>query len=148
VPGRNFGHTDGIAQQRTWNPHHGGRDNHEGCSLSPEGSGPKVVGGNVRNARFPRCFQALSNISKYNGKTNPNVWLEGYHLACRAGVANNDLFIIQFPPIYLVESSRAWLDHLLRNTINSWDDLWEVFTSNFQGTYVHPSNPWDLKSYR
>jgi hypothetical protein len=25
-----------------------------------------------------------------------------------------------------------------------WDDLWEVFTGNFQGTYVCPGNPWDL----
>jgi hypothetical protein len=49
------------------------------------------------------------------------------------------------PPIYLVESARAWLDHLPRNAINRWDDLWEVFTSNFQGTYVRPGNPRDLK---
>jgi hypothetical protein len=66
---------------------------------------------------------------------------------CRAEGANNNLFIIQFLPIYLVEFARAWLDHLLRNAINSWDDLREVFTSNFQGTYVRPGNPWDLKDY-
>jgi hypothetical protein len=29
-----------------------------------------------------------------------------------------------------------------------WDDLWEVFTGNFQGTYVCPGNPWDLKGCR
>jgi hypothetical protein len=76
----------------------------------------------------------LSNITKYDGKTNPSVWLEDCHLACRAGGANNDLFIIQFLPIYLAESARAWLDHLPRNAINSWDNLWKVFTGNFQGT--------------
>jgi hypothetical protein len=24
-------------------------------------------------------------------------------------------------------------------------NLKEIFVANFQGTYVHPSNPWDLK---
>jgi hypothetical protein len=58
------------------------------------------------------------------------------------------MFIIQLLPIYLVESARAWLDHLPRNAINRWDDLWEVFTGNFQGTYVRPGNPWDIRGYR
>jgi hypothetical protein len=71
--------------------------------------------------------------------------VEDYHLAFRAGGANDDLFIIQFLPIYLAKSARAWLDHLPRNTINSWDDQREVFTGNFQGRYVRPSDTWDLK---
>jgi hypothetical protein len=58
------------------------------------------------------------------------------------------LFIIQFLPIYLVKSTRVWLDHLVRNAINCWDDLWEVFTDNFSGTYVCLGNPWVLKVYR
>jgi hypothetical protein len=84
----------------------------------------------------------------YDGKTNPSVWLEYYHLTCRAGRANDDLFMIQVLPIYLADSSRVWLDHLPRNIINSWDDFREIFTSNFQGTYMRPGNPWDLKGYR
>jgi hypothetical protein len=55
------------------------------------------------------------------------------------------LFIIQFLPIYVVDMARAWLDHLPRNTIDSWEDLKEIFTGNFQGTYVQLSNPCDLK---
>jgi hypothetical protein len=35
-----------------------------------------------------------------------------------------------------------------RNAIHFWDDLWELFTRNFQGTYVRPGKPWDLKGYR
>jgi hypothetical protein len=42
---------------------------------------------------------------------------------CRAGRVNDDLFIIQFLPIYLLDSAMAWLDHLPRNIINSWVDL-------------------------
>jgi hypothetical protein len=41
------------------------------------------------------------------------------------------LFIIQFLPIYVVDMARAWLDHLPRNTIDSWEDLKEIFTGNF-----------------
>jgi hypothetical protein len=29
--------------------------------------------------------------------------------------------------------------------IDSWKDLKEIFTGNFQGTYVRPDIPWDLK---
>jgi hypothetical protein len=71
--------------------------------------------------------------------------VEDYRLAFRAGGANDDLFIIQFLPIYLAKSARAWLDHLPRNAINSWDDQREVFTGNFQGRYMRPSDTWDLK---
>jgi hypothetical protein len=60
---------------------------------------------------------------------------------CRAGGANDDLFLIQFLPIYWAESARTRLDHLLKNTRNHWGDLWEVFTGNFQGTYMRLDNP-------
>jgi hypothetical protein len=102
----------------------------------------------VHAAHFPRCFQALGNIVKYDGKINLIIWLEDYCLACRVGGANGDLFIIQLLPIYLADFTRAWLDHLQRNIINSWDRLWEIFIGNFQSMYVRPSNPWDLKGYR
>jgi hypothetical protein len=52
-------------------------------------------------------FPVPSNIIKYDGKNNPRVWLEDYHLACRAGGADSDLFIIQFLPIYLADMSGA-----------------------------------------
>jgi hypothetical protein len=32
--------------------------------------------------------------------------------------------------------------------IDSWEDLKEIFTGNFQGTYVRPDTPWDLKGCR
>jgi hypothetical protein len=51
---------------------------------------------------------------------------------CLVRGANNNLNIIHFLPICLAESAGAWLDHLLRNIINSWDNLWEVFTGNFK----------------
>jgi hypothetical protein len=85
----------------------------------------------VHNAHFLRRFQAPGNVTKYDSKSIPSIWMEDYCLACRVGGANDDLFVIQFLTIYLAESTRAWLDHLPRNTINCWEDMWEVFTGNF-----------------
>jgi hypothetical protein len=33
------------------------------------------------------------------------------------------------------------------NSIDCREDLKSIFIGNFQGTYVHPGNPWDLKGY-
>jgi hypothetical protein len=84
-----------------------GHDNHKRCNLSPEGPRLKVFEGNMHDVHFPRHFWASGNIVKYNDKTNLSVWLEDYYLTCRVDKANNDLFIIQFLWIYLVDSARA-----------------------------------------
>jgi hypothetical protein len=49
---------------------------------------------------------------------------------------DHDRFIIEFLPIYQADSARASLDHLPRNMIDGWEDLMDIFTSNFQGMYV------------
>jgi hypothetical protein len=99
----------------------------------------------MHDARFLRRFQTPGNIIKYDGKTNPSVWLVDYCLVCSAGRANDILLIIQFLPIYLADSARAWLDHLPRSIIYSWYDLREIFTDSFQCTYMHIGNPWNVK---
>jgi hypothetical protein len=50
---------------------------------------------------------------------------------CSLGEADTELFIIQFLPIYLADTSRAWLDHLPRNSIDYWECLKEISTGNF-----------------
>jgi hypothetical protein len=105
---------------------------------------PKSFGSNMHDTCFPKHFWVPNNTIKYDEKTNPSIWLEDYCLMCRVGGVDNDLFIIQLLPIYLADTSRAWLDHLPKNLIDCWEDLKEIFTDNFQGTYVWPSNPWDL----
>jgi hypothetical protein len=50
---------------------------------------------------------------------------------CSAGRADDDLFIIQFLPIYLTSMTRAWLDHFPRNTNDCWEDLKEILIDNF-----------------
>jgi hypothetical protein len=74
------------------------------------------------------------------------VWLEDYRLACHAGEATDDLFIIKNLSLYLGDSARTWLEHLPRNKINNWTGLRRVFVGNFQGTYTRPGKQWELRN--
>ena len=87
-------------------------------------------------------------VTKYAGETDPSLWLEDYCLACQAGGTIDDLGIIRNLPLYLADSARAWLEHLPEGQIYDWSDLRDIFAENFQGTYVRPDNPWDLKNCR
>jgi hypothetical protein len=83
---------------------------HNPNTVHSKGRGSKAFGSTVRDARFLRHFCVPSNIVKYDGKTYPSIWLEDYCLACKAGRVDDDLFIIQFHPIYLANSTSTWLD--------------------------------------
>lgn len=117
-------------------------------SSSPDIPGPRAFDRTIRGALFPPRFRAPTHITKYSGDTNPSVWLEDYCLACRVGGADDDLFIIQYLPIFLADSARAWLEYLPGGCIRDWADLRSIFVGNFQGTYTRPGNSWDLKSCR
>ena len=114
-------------------------------SPTPDGRRPQVFGARVHDAAFPARFRPPTSVQKYNGETDPNVWLEDYRLACRAGGADDDLFIIRNLPLYLADSARSWLEHLPPGKIDGWQDLRDIFIGNFQGTYARPSSTWDLR---
>jgi hypothetical protein len=99
----------------------------------------------IRTTTFPQCFRQPTTIVKYNGETDPRVWLNDYHLECQLGGATNDEVIIRNLPLHLADSTRTWLEHLPANQIHNWDDLVRTFVGNFQGTYVPPGNSWDLR---
>jgi hypothetical protein len=84
--------------------------------------------------QFPSRFRALTTVPKYDGETNPNVWLEDCRLACHAGGATDDLFIIKNLLLYLVDLARTYLEHLPRGRINNWAKLRQTFIGNSQGT--------------
>jgi hypothetical protein len=84
-------------------------------------------------------------INKYTGETDPRVWLNDYRLACQLGGATTDEVIIRNLLLHLADSARTWLEHLPASQIHNWDDLVRTFVGNFQGTYVHPGNSWDLR---
>jgi hypothetical protein len=100
----------------------------------------------IRKATFTQRFRQPTTIIKYNGETDPRVWLNDYHLACQLGGATSDEMIIRNLPLHLADSARRWLEHLPASQIHNWDDLVSTFVGNFQGTYVRPGNSWDLRS--
>jgi hypothetical protein len=95
--------------------HHGDRghgrrhdsDEDRDRSWSPNQRGPWAFGQSIRDAKFPSRFCTLTNVPRYDGDTNPSVWLEDYRLSCHAGGATDDLFVIKNLPLYLGDSART-----------------------------------------
>jgi hypothetical protein len=130
-----------------YHPRQGGRYNiDEDRSPTPEPPGTRVFSREIRMTTFPQRFRQPTTIVKYNGETDPRVWLNDYRLACQLGGATSDEAIIRNLPLHLADSARTWLEHLPTSQIHNWDDLVHTFVGNFQGTYVHPGNSWDLHS--
>jgi hypothetical protein len=65
------GDGDTQSEHHAWHARQGGHDDREGRNLNPEGLGPKVFRSNMCDARFPKCFQAPSNIVKYDARQTP-----------------------------------------------------------------------------
>jgi hypothetical protein len=130
-----------------YHPRRGGRyDSDEDRSLTPEPLGTRVFSREIRTVTFLQRFRQPTTIVKYNGETNPRVWLNDYRLACQLGGATGDKVIIRNLPLHLADSARTWLEHLPASQIHNWDDLVRTFVGNFQGMYVRPGNSWDLRS--
>jgi hypothetical protein len=85
----------------------------------------------IRTATFPQRFRKPTTIVKYNGETDPRVWLNDYRLACQLGGATSDEVIIRNLPLHLADSARTWLEHLPASQIHNWDDLVRTFMGNF-----------------
>ena len=130
-----------------YHPHHGGHyDHEEDRSHSPKPMGPQAFGWHILKAALPPRYRPLTNVLKYSSEMNPSLWLEDYRLACRANGTVSGNFIIRNLPMFLADLAWTWLEHLPPNCVQSWVDLKQIFVGNFQGTYVHPGNPWDLKN--
>ena len=73
---------DNEGPARGYHPHRGGRyDSEEDRSPSPEPPGPRVFSRAIRAALFPARLRQPANLVKYNGETNPELWLANYRLA-------------------------------------------------------------------
>jgi hypothetical protein len=70
------------ARSRHHDDHGRGRchDSDDDCDRcwSPNQRGPRAFGQIIRDARFPPRSRAPTNVPRYDGDTNPNVWLEDY----------------------------------------------------------------------
>jgi hypothetical protein len=113
----------GNAETRTtagYNPRRGGRyDSREDRSPTPEPPGTRVFSREIRTASFPQRFRQPTSIVKYNGETDPRVWLNDYRLVCQLGGATTDEVIIRNLPLHLADSARTWLEHLPASQIHN-----------------------------
>ena len=81
-------------------------------------------------APYPRHFWPPTHISKYDDETNLDHGLEDYSLAMKA-MRSDDDFAIQYLPLLLSSSTRAWLEQLEPGSIRCWADLCAVFIDHF-----------------
>jgi hypothetical protein len=66
-----------------YHPRRGGRyDSEEDRSPTPEPPGTRVFSREIRTTSFPQRFRQPTTIVKYNGETDPRVWINDYRLAC------------------------------------------------------------------
>jgi hypothetical protein len=83
--------------------------------------------------RWPEKFRPRE-IEKYDGSTNPEKFLQVYSTILYAAGADDNA-LANYLPAALKGSARSWLFHIPSRTIFSWEDLWQQFVANFQGTY-------------
>jgi hypothetical protein len=66
-----------------YHPRRGGcYDSREDRSPTSEPPGTRVFSREIRTESFPQRFRQPTTIIKYNGETDPRVWLNDYRLAC------------------------------------------------------------------
>jgi hypothetical protein len=90
---------------------------------------------------YPENFKP--NIQKYDGRSDPNIWLSTYYVAVKAANDNFDHMVAYFP-LVMGDAPSLWLNNLPSGCITSWVDLSQAFTSNFQTTYNRPGNAFNL----
>lgn len=100
----------------------------------------------VMAQKFPTGFK-LINVVKYDGSTDPSLWLEDYILVVHVA-DGNDLHAIKYLPLKLKGSALHWLHTLPLGSIGTWDALEAEFMAIFYGTYVNPPYVDDLAVQR
>jgi hypothetical protein len=63
----------------------------------------------------------------------------------KAGGSDDDI-AVQYLPLLLSSSTRAWLEQLEPGSILYWGDFRAVFIGHFQSTHTRPRNSWDLRN--
>jgi hypothetical protein len=96
----------------------------------------------LRSVANPDNFKP--NIQKYDGHSDPNIWLSTYYVAVKVAGGNFNHMAAYFP-LVMGDPTSLWLNSLLAGSITSWADLSHAFTSNYQATYNHPGNAFHLR---
>ena len=69
-------------------------------------------------------------VDPYEGKANPEQWMQLYEITVRAAGGNSDV-MANYLLVMLSQSANNWLMGLGKDSIESWDDLKRVFIENY-----------------
>ncbi|RLN40988.1 retrotransposon protein, putative, Ty3-gypsy subclass [Panicum miliaceum] len=83
------------------------------------------------NYEYPEGFKPIG-ITKYDGKQSPQQWIRCYSTAIEVTGGTNTTKVVYFP-MALETAPLTWLESLTKNSIDSWEQLRNVFIDNFQG---------------
>jgi hypothetical protein len=90
-----------------------------------------------RTIRYPKDYKPA--IEKYDGLSDPSIWLKMYSITARASGGNEDHMVGYFP-LVMGKAPLLWLDNLPVECITSWATLSRLFTTNYQATYNRLGN--------
>jgi hypothetical protein len=98
---------------------------------------PAYFSRHLRTYRYPKDFKPA--FEKYDGRSDPSIWLKMYSIAAHASGGNEDHMAGYF---FLVmgKAPFLWLDNLLAECITSWATLSRLFMINYQATYNRLGN--------
>jgi hypothetical protein len=95
----------------------------------------------LRTIRYPKDFKPA--IEKYDGRSDPSIWLKMYNIAARTSGGNED-HMAGYIPLVMGKAPLLWLNNLPTECITSWATLSCLFTTNYQETYNHPGSTYHL----
>ena len=105
--------------------------------------GPRPFIARLRDVQWPIGFKVF-RVDPYNGKANPEQWMQFYEIIVCATGGNNDVMANDLP-VMLSQSTNNWLMGLGEDSIKSWDDLKKVFIENYMATCQQSGMKYDLE---
>jgi hypothetical protein len=97
------------------------------------GVGCAALANHLLTASWPSKFRSHLP-EKYNGTSNPSVFLQVYVTAIIAAGGNTDVMATYFH-VALSGPARTWLINLAPGSIYSWEELCARFVANFASAY-------------
>jgi hypothetical protein len=101
-------------------------------------------------AMLAPCLRSITYLDnfkptfqKYDGNSDPNIWLLTYYIIMKAVDGNFDHMAAYFP-LVMGDALSLCLNNLPAGSIKSWANLSQAFTWNFQVTYNRPRNAFNL----
>jgi hypothetical protein len=84
----------------------------------------------LRTIRYPKDFKPA--IEKYDGRSDPSIWLRMYNIVARASRRNEDHMAGYFP-LMMGKEPLLWLDNLPAECITSWSTLSRLLHGQLPG---------------